>query len=1025
MLLSDTSIKRPVFTVMIISAIIIFGWISLNKIGVDLFPRVEFPVISIISTLPGADPETLETTVTDSIEQAVSTISGIKNLRSVSADSVSQVIVEFELEKNVDIAFQEVQAKMGTIRSELPKDLEDPVIEKFDIDSAPIISVLVSGPMGIKELTQLADKVIKERLQRILNVGQVKLVGGRDRKIWIWIDRDKLKGYGLSLQEVERALKIEHIEFPGGRIDAGKREYVVKTKGEFNNVRELNELIISYKNGNLIRISDIGRVEDGLEEERSISKLNENKAVSLLIRKQSGTNTVEVSEAVKKEVEQLRLELESQGVRLEIAKDFSTYIKLSIHEVRFHMIFGGGLAIFIVFLFLRSAPSTFISALSLPTSVIGTFMLMQYFGFTQNMMTLLALSLAIGLLIDDAIVVQENIMRHVEGGKEPYHAASFATDEIGLAVLATTLSVVSVFVPVAFMEGIIGRFFYQFGMTVAFSVLISLFVSFTLTPMLSARIVSHPHKGMFFNMLENIFKLLEKAYKTALEYALGHRFKIVCIALILFFLAGFMTKFLRKEFAPIEDQSEMNIDVRAPLGATLSYTDSIIENVRNKFKNEPWLEYTFTTIGTDELKKVNEGTLYVKMVDKEKRNISQADAMQKVRDLVKNMNDAKISVGIVPRISMGAKQADLQMEIRGGNLELLDKYSTAIMDFMRKTPGIIDIDTNYETKKPQVSIYPSRNACAALGVSPLSIGESVKYGIGGQDVSKFKSDGNRYDISLRFDESQRNTPDSIFMISIKNNKGMLVDMKNISEIKTESGPVQINRYNRSRQIMISANLQPDKIVLGEGVQKLTDFIKTLNLSAGYTFGFVGMAEVMEESFQNLIFALFLAVIIIYMVLASQFESFIHPFTIMISLPLSIVGAIGGLILLGKTLNIFTMMGIIMLMGLVTKNAILLIDYTNTLRRRDGMSKLDALLTAGPVRLRPILMTTLAMVFGMLPIALGTGAGSESRSPMATAVIGGLIVSTLLTLIIVPVVYSILDDITNFITNIRTKNRIKS
>ncbi|MFA5863996.1 MAG: efflux RND transporter permease subunit [Phycisphaerae bacterium] len=1014
MILSNIAIKRPVFTTMVIMTIIVFGIISFREIGIDLFPRVEFPVITIVSVLPGADPDTVESTVTDPIEEAVSNISAIKTLRSTSSDSVSQVVIEFELEKNVDVAYQEVLAKIGTVRSELPKDLEDPVVQKFDIDAAPIMAAVVSSEsMQIRDLTHLADKTIKERLQRVRNVGEVKLVGGRDRKMWLWLNRSRLEGYGLTVQDVERALQTEHVEYPGGRVEQGPREYMVKTKAEFESADQFAGMVLTYVNGMPVCVRDIGRVEDGMEEERSMAKLNGNRAISLLVRRQSGTNTVEVANAVKAEIARLQKELSGRGIKIEIAQDLSRFIENSVNEVQFHLVYGGGLAILIVFFFLRNLRSMFISSLVIPTSIIGTFIVMNALGFTQNMMTLLALTLAIGLLIDDSIVVQENIMRHVEEGMPAKEAAAFATSEIALAVFATTLSVVAVFVPVAFMKGIIGRFFYQFGMAVTFAVLISMFVAFTLDPMLSSRILRKPKKTRLHDISERFFGKIDWVYEKLLAVALRRRWVVVVVAVGSFIAAGFIGKFLKWEFIPLEDQSEFNIKVKAPLGASLSTTDEILQRVHKQIQTQPWVDYTFATIGTDELQRVNEGGMYVKMIDKDKREISQMQAMEWARERLSNIPDAKISIEVVGRVSGGGHRAsDLQIEIRGSNLDRLETIAGGIMSKMRAAGGYVDLDTTYEKGKPQINVYVKRDRAADMGVSPMSVASTVKALIGGDDVSKFRAEGDRYDVSVRLQEPYRDRPDDIELLTVRNNRGQLVRLQNVSWIKEEPGPVQIDRYNRTRQITILANLQRDKKVLGQAVEETSRFIQEANLPPGYTFGFSGMADTMKESFGYLFFALFLAVVMVYIVLASQFESFIHPFTIMLALPLSVVGALGVLVLSHMTMSIFTMIGIIMLMGLVTKNGILLVDFTNTLRRRDNMDRNQAILKAGPIRLRPILMTTFAMIFGMLPTALGTGSGSESRAPMAVAVIGGLTTSTLLTLVVVPVVYTLMDDLSH-------------
>ncbi|MBI5368969.1 MAG: efflux RND transporter permease subunit [Planctomycetes bacterium] len=1011
MILSDTAIRRPVFTTMVIAAIVVFGVISFRDIGVDLFPRVEFPVITVISVLPGADPETVESTVTDPIEEAVSTISGIKHLRSTSADGVSQVVIEFELEKKIDVAFEEVQAKLGTVRSDLPQDLEDPVVEKFDIDASPVLAVVVAGELPIRELTRVADKTVKERLQRVRHVGQVKLVGGRDRRIWLELDRYRLEGYGLTVQDVERALRTEHVEFPGGRVETGAIEYVVKTKAEFRSAEEFGSLVVAWRGGAAIRARDLGRVEDGLEEERSLARLNDVAAVSLLVRRQSGTNTVEVAAAVRAEVDRLRRELAPAGIRLEIAQDLSVFIEHSVHEVQFHLVFGGALAVLIVLLFLRNLRSTFISALVIPTAVVGTFILMNALGFTQNMMTLLALSLAIGLLIDDSIVVQENTMRHVDEGMPARAAAGFATHEIALAVFATTLSVVAVFVPVAFMKGLVGRFFYQFGLTVAFAVMISMFVSFTLDPMLSSRLLRKSQEGRLHRWTEWFFVLLDRGYAWVLGASLRHRWLVILVALATFAGAGYLGRYLRWEFAPQEDESEFNIKVKAPLGSSLATTRAVFERVRALVADRPWLAYTFMTIGADELARVNEGSMYVKMTPKGERAVGQEAAMAWTRAAVAEVKEARVSVEIVPRVSGGGRRwAEVQMEVRGRELTALTRICDATLARMRAAGGYVDVDTTYETGKPEVNVYVKRDRAADLGVSSAAIASTVKALIGGEEVGKFRAEGDRYDVSVRLAAPDRSRPADIGRLSVRSARGDLVHLSNVAEARAESGPVQIDRYNRARQITVLANLQHDRKVLGEAIAEMRGFAEADGLPPGYSVGFAGMADTMQEAFENLFFALWLAVLIVYMVLASQFESFVHPFTIMLALPLSVIGALGALVATGQTMSIFTMIGIILLMGLVTKNGILLIDFTNTLRERDGLERDAAVRRAGPIRLRPILMTTLAMIFGMLPVAVGTGAGSESRAPMATAVIGGLTTSTLLTLVVVPVVYTLLDDL---------------
>lgn len=1024
MILSDTSIKRPIFISMIMVALALFGAIAYKNLGVDLFPKVDFPVITILSSLPGADPETIEKSVSEVIEDSVSTINSIKHLVSTSAEGFSQVAIEFDLDKNIDIAYQEVQAKLGSIRKLLPEDLKDIVVEKFDIDSTPIMAIVVSGNLPIQKISEIVDKQIKDRLQQLEGVGQINTVGKQERNIWINLDPLKLYGLNITIQDVINALKEQHIEFPGGRISTEANELMVKTKAEFAHPDQLKEIVIAYHNGYPIKIADVGQVVDGLEEQRTIARLNDKTAVALLVRRQSGTNTVNVAHAIKETIKQIQKDLASEGVNIEIAQDLSVFIEHSIEEIQFHLVFGGLLAVIIVFLFLRNFRITIISALAIPISTISTFILLRYLDFTLNSMTMLALSLSIGILIDDAIVVVENIYRHFKSGKSSENAAKEGAQEIGLAAFAITMSIVAVFLPVALMKGIVGRFFFQFGMTVTFAVLISLFVAFTLTPMLSAKFLKiQEKKGRFSLFMEKTLSQLDHGYFRLLSKALRYRKSTLTIAFFLLLTSFYFSKHIKSEFIPLEDRNEFFIKIKAPLDSSLSYTEKIIEKIGKEVRSEPWVNYTFSTIGSDSFNKVNEAIIYVKMPPKDQRKISQAEAMKEMRQKLIAYDKLKISVEPVPAVSGGGRRfAALQVDVRGNELENIEHIADGIIKKMEDSIGYVDVDMSYEKGKPEVEVVIKRDQATAIGVSPATIAQSIKPLIGGLDVSKFRAEGNLYNISVRLLPDFRAKSHDLFNLSVRNNKGDLVKLHNLVELHERKGPVRIDRYNRSKIISIYSNLQEGKKVLGEAIDELTAYFNALSLPSGYSIRFGGNAESMKESFENLLFALFLAVIVVYMVLASQFESFIQPFIIMLSLPFSLIGALGILVISQMTLSIFTIIGIIMLMGLVTKNAILLIDYTNTLRARDGLSKEDAILKAGPTRLHPILMTTLAMIFGMLPIAASHGPGSETRAPMALAIIGGLITSMFLTLVIVPVVYTLTEDTIASVKNWFTKRK---
>ena len=1012
MLLSDTSIKRPVFTSMVMLGLAVFGFLGFRSLGIDLFPRIEFPVVTVISVLPGGDPHTVETTVSKPIEDALSTISSIKHLRSASADSVSQVVVEFELEKDPDVAFQEVQAKLSSVRSELPDDLEDPVVEKFDIDSSPIMAVVVSGDQSIEQLSVMADKVVKTRLQRVAGVGQIKLIGNRERNIWIYLDPCRLEGFNLSVQEVASALKNHHLELPGGRIETGPQELLVRTKAEFDEVDHFNDLVVAYRNDAPIHLSDVGEVVDGLEEERSLARLDDRKAVAMLVRRQSGENTVAVADAVKKELTALKAELAPHNISLEVAQDLSVFIQSSIHDIQFHLVVGGLLAVLIVFCFLRNGRITLISGLAIPLSVLSTFMVMNMLGFTMNTLTMLALSLAIGILIDDAIVVVENIFRHFRKSGDAKQAASVGTDEIGLAAVAITMSIVAVFLPVACMKGMIGRFMNQFGMTMTVAVLVSLFVAFTLTPMLSS-ILLRLQEGTsgWSSWVGKKLSTLDRWYGSLLGQALNHKVLVLLIAGGSLVGALCLTPCIRSEFLPIEDQSDFNVKIKTPLGSSLAATDAALARIREQIGHEPWLKYAFTTIGTDNLRKVNEGMVYVKMVDKKDRAISQQEAMEQVRAKIGSSSEYMASIEQVPRVAFGARRnCSIQVDIKGGDLDKLQVISETLIARLKERPGYTEMDLSYDPQKPELDIAIRRDRASALGVTPAAIAQTIHTMVGGYDVAKYTVDGDRYDISVRLPEAFRESPENLFQMTVRSSTGELISLENLIEVTRCTGPVQIDRDNKERLISVYVNLVNGQKTLGEGISEITSVLQEMHLPPGYSFQFTGMADVMKESFANLLFALGLAVLVVYMVLASQFESFVQPLIIMLSLPFSIVGALGALLLVQATLNINTIIGIILLMGLVTKNAILLVDYTNTLRVRDGLDVAEALKKAGQTRLHPILMTTLAMIFGMLPVALSHAEGSESRAPMAIATIGGLATSTLLTLVVVPVAYALVEKI---------------
>ncbi len=1027
MWLADTSVKRPVFATMVILALVVLGIVSYPSIGVDLFPKVDFPIVTITTTLKGAAPDVMDVDVADRIEGAVNTINGVKSITSISTESASRTIIEFVLERNIDLAVQDVREKVSGIRTKLPADIDEPRIAKVDPDASPILWMNLSGNRSVRDLSTYADEVLREQLQRINGVGDVTLNGLRLRQVRIWLDVAKMQAYQVSPADVVVALKRENIELPGGRIETQTKEYTVRIKGEFSKILDFNALIISYYKGAPVRLKDIGRAEDGMEEKRSLARFNGIPAVGMGIQKQSGTNTVLVANRVKKEVENINKTL-PPGMKVSIAMDQSLFIVRSIKEVQFHLIIGSLFAVLAVFLFLKNVRTTLISAVALPVSVISTFALINAFGFTFNNMTMLALSLSVGLLIDDAIIVIENIYRHVEEGMEPREAATFATSEIGLAVMATTFAIVGIFLPVAFMKGIIGRFFLQFALTIVFAVLVSLLVSFTLTPMMASIFLKSHKKSLpnplaigtnaggggkkriwtrISDYLEKYYNKLEIFYRRVLEYSLRYRKSMLVGALGVFVLSLLIMIYgLGKEFVPPEDQGVFMVRMEGPIDYSIDKLEKYYQKTEDLIREIPEVKTVYFVQGYGGY--ANRALMIIGLKPKAERKKTQEDLKKDARVKLRQIPGLKVSAEDISVIGGGQRQVPIQYSIRGQDMASLQKYAKQVSNEFSKLPGIVDVDTSLEVGKPEFKVLVDRDRAADLGVDVATIAEAINLLIGGElDIARYKDEerGKRYDIRVRLNPEDRESSRSMQRIYVRARDGKLVELSNVVKIDEGSGSSVINRVDRQRAITLFANLEAKP--LGQAKDEL-DAIAGKVLPPDYVPKYQGMADTMQESFGYLLFALMLGIIMAYMILAAQFESFVHPITVLLSMPLSFVGAFGALFITGKTLNIYSLIGLILLMGLVKKNAILLVDYTNVLRER-GMSRRDAILNAGPVRMRPILMTTFAMVFGMLPIALAVGEGAETRSPMGIAVIGGLLTSLVLTLVVVPAAYDIFDD----------------
>lgn len=1024
MWLADTSVKRPVFATMMILALVVLGVVSYPEIGVDLFPKVDLPIVSITTVLKGASPEVIDIDVTDRIEGAVNTINGVKSITSSSTENQSRVTIEFVLERDIDLAVQDVREKVASIRSKLPDDIDEPRIAKVDQDATPVLWMNLAGNVSIRDLSTYADEVLKEQFQRINGVGDVSVGGLRLRQVRVWLDRDKMEAYNISPNDVVRTLSRQNVELPGGRIESKTKEFSVKVKGEVQSVAAFNDLVVAYVQGIPVRLRDIGRIEDGMEEKRSIVRFNGIPAVGIGIQKQSGTNTVAVIDTVKKELENLRRTL-PPGMNINISMDQSIFIKRSIREVQHHLVIGSLFAVLAVFLFLRNLRTTLISAVALPVSIISTFALLRAFDFTFNNMTMLALSLSVGLLIDDAIIVVENIYRHIEEGMKPREAASFATTEIGLAVMATTFAIVAIFLPVAFMKGMIGRFFLQFALTVVFSVLVSLLVSFTLTPMLASILLKQvpvrgregtatpPDRNLSLprrlgERWERRYRQVEGAYRRILAFSLAWRKSVLAAALLVFAFSLYLTTFLGKEFIPPEDQGQFLVRLEAPVDYSIEKADELFQQAEAVVRGFPEVKTVFFSLGFGGTSAVTRGVLNTTLVPLREREKRQEQLKAEVRRKLNQIPGLKATAEDVAVIRGGGRQVPIQYSIRGRDLDALQTYTGEITRELAKLPGVVDVDTSLELGRPELKVFIDRDKAADLGVDVASIAEAINVLVSGEvDVTKFKDEarGKRYDVRVRLEPEDRTGPQDLGRIYVRGRDGSLVALKNLIQVQEGGGPSVINRVDRQRAVTVYASLENKH--LGQAMEELNAIAANI-LPPDYLPKYRGMAETMGESFQYLLFALALGIVMAYMILAAQFESFVHPVTVLLSLPLSFIGAFGALLLTGNTINIFSLIGLILLMGLVKKNAILLVDYANTLRER-GLSRREAILEAGPVRLRPILMTTFAMIFGMLPIAFAVGEGAETRSPMGIAVIGGLLTSLFLTLVVVPAAYDLFDD----------------
>jgi hydrophobic/amphiphilic exporter-1 (mainly G- bacteria), HAE1 family len=1018
--LASLCIRQPVLTWVLMLVFIVIGAFGYFSLGVDQFPKVDIPAIVVTTTENGAAPEEIETELTDKIEGAVNTISGIDELRSTSSQGVSLVIIGFNLDKDNDVAAQEVRDHINNVLPDLPKGIDPPVVSKVDPDASPILFVTLTSPGSLRDITELADKRVRRQIESINGVGQVSILGGKKRQVNVWLHPAELEAAGLTALDVERALAAQNLSVPGGQIETGPKSVALRVEGRVDDVTKVGRIIIRDTQDHPTRVGDVARVEDGAEEPKTAAAVDGKESVVLSIRKQSGENTVAVVDAVKARLAQVEKSL-PQGSKLEVVRDESASIRTSVNAVKEHLVLGAVFAAIVVLIFLGNARSTLIAALAIPVSIIGTFACMWVMGFTLNIITLLALALAVGIVIDDAIVVLENIVRFIEEKhQKPFMAAMLATKDIGLAVLATTLSLMAVFLPVAFMSGIIGRFLKSFGLTMAFAIFVSLIVSFSLTPMLSARWLNpppkdgeHPHKSFLERLVDGFYRPIERLYMAVLKWSMRHRWVIVVLACLTlgscFPLAGAVPK----GFTPPNDVAEFDVNMRAPEGTSLFETRLEAERVARQIRALPGVDHTLVTIGNDSAVTRNLANIFVHLVDPRVRKDDQFAIMDRVRkEIVPNQpKELRIDVSQTAQISSGQSQAQVQYTLSGPDLDRLTKYTTKILEKFRQAKGAVDVDSNLIVGNPEVHVEVDRERAGNLGVDVSDVANALELLVGGLKVSTYEEGGNDYDIRARADAQYRADSSGIAAMTITTKTGKVIPLSSVVRLVPTTGPSQINRLARQRQVTITANVAPG---VGQSVvsDALVKIINEQHMSPEYHAVPAGLTKETGRAAQGFLVAIGLSFIFMYLVLAAQFGSWLHPITIMLSLPLTVPFALASLLIFRQELSILSMLGIIVLFGVVKKNAILQVDHTNHLRK-EGRPRLEAILEANRDRLRPILMTTLAFVAGMIPLITSRGVGAGMNRATAGVVVGGQTLSLALTLLVTPVAYSLFDDVTQW------------
>ncbi|PKO54443.1 MAG: AcrB/AcrD/AcrF family protein [Betaproteobacteria bacterium HGW-Betaproteobacteria-2] len=1006
MILPEISIKRHVLAWMLSGLLVLLGLISYQRIGVDRFPFIEFPVLSITTNLVGANPDIIDASITSVIETAVNTTPGIEHIASSSSPGVSVVTITFALDKDINVAYNEVQSNVSRILRRLPDDVDPPIIRKVETNASPIMWLGLTGDRTPQQLNLYGLNVVKKKLETIKGVGEVRLGGRRDRRIRINVIPERMAAYNIVANDLITAFNNEHVQLPGGFLVGEKAEQLLKLDLEYHNLRDLEDMIVTYRDGSPIKLKDIAELEDGLEDQRQVAHYNGQPTVGIGIIKVSNANTVEIIDEVKRRVdEDIRPNL-PPGMFIDISTDDSIFIKEIVKSLQEHLIEGTLLAALIVWLFLRSLRSTLIIATAIPVSLLGAVAVMYFSGFTFNTMTLLALLLLIGVVVDDAIVVLENIFRHREmPGATAMSAAINGSREVAFAVVAATLSLVCIFAPVIFMDGIIGQFFKSFAVVVTFGVLVSLFVSLTLTPMLCSRYLRvETQHGKLYNLLDRFFHRMDAFYAKSLGWALVHRWKVVFVTTLIVLSSGFLFAQVSKEFVPEADEGRFRISFKTPLGSSLEYTETRLNMIEDILAGYPdQIASYFTTIGFGAQGQVNTGNANIRMKERDERSMSQQELMNRLREQLEQIPGVRAFPAPIAIVG-GQRSEKLQFNLSGDNLEQVGTVAKTMQQRLSEMPGMGRVDVDIELDLPQLVMTVDRVRAASLGITARDIATAISLYSGGIDIASFNDepgDGQRYNIRIKAREGSLTQPEDLKKIFLRSGDGGLVRLDSVVTFKQSLGAAVIGRFDLQYAATLYAS---PSIPLDQAVANVNQLSSEI-LPPGYTIRLIGEAEEMAKTVKNMVFVFALALILLYMVLASQFNSFLQPLIVMVAQPLAVIGGVLALLLTGNSLNIFSMIGMVLLIGLVAKNSILLVDLTNQLREK-GTEIDDALRQACPIRLRPVLMTSLTVILALLPAALGLGAGAETNGPLAVAVIGGMISSTLLTLIVVPAVYSL-------------------